>query len=187
LFFEFHGSKHAVVEQAEAVGEIVTVHGGGDFRWATEESERNKLWQARHDAYYASLALRENGAGYVTDVCVPISQLAESMTRTKQLLKSTNIPAPVYGHVGDGNYHVVFVIEAGNSDELEEVQALSQRFIEDALSLGGTCSGEHGIGVGKIDALEQEHKEAVEVMRSIKRALDPQNIMNPGKVLRMRT
>ena len=108
------------------------------------------------------------------------------MARTKKLLKSTNIPAPVYGHVGDGNYHVVFVIEADNPAELEEVQALSRRFIEDALCLGGTCSGEHGIGVGKIDALEQEHKEAVDVMRSIKGALDPQNIMNPGKVLRLR-
>lgn len=185
LFFEFHGSNSAVLEQTEAVHQIVKKHGGGDFQWATEKTERDKLWQARHDAYYASLALRENGAGYVTDVCVPVSELAGCILRTKALLKSTNIPAPLYGHVGDGNYHVVFAIDPENPAELEEVKSYSQKIVEDALQVGGTCSGEHGIGLGKLDALEQQYGEAVDVMRQIKRTLDPGKIMNPGKVVRM--
>ena len=185
LFFEFHGSTSSVVEQTESVREIVKRHGGGEFQWATEKEERDRLWQARHDAYYASLALRENGAGYVTDVCVPVSELAGCIRRTKKLLASTQIPAPLYGHVGDGNYHVVFAIDPDNPAELEEVQSFSRKIIEDALKVGGTCTGEHGIGLGKLDALEQEHGEAVAVMRSIKQALDPNNIMNPGKVVRV--
>jgi D-lactate dehydrogenase (cytochrome) len=184
LFFEFHGSKNGVVEQAERVGEIVVNHGGGDFSWATEKEQRDRLWQARYDSYYASLALRPHGAGYVTDVCVPISRLGDCILKAKQYLRETTIPAPLFGHVGDGNYHVVFVIERGNARELAEVQEISKKLIADALACGGTCTGEHGIGLGKLDSLETECGEAIEVMRTIKRALDPQNIMNPGKVLR---
>jgi D-lactate dehydrogenase (cytochrome) len=184
LFFEFHGSQNAVVEQAERVGEIIVNHGGGDFAWATDKKQRDQLWQARYDSYYASLALRPGGAGFVTDVCVPISKLAECVGRAKEYLKSTQIPAPLFGHVGDGNYHVVFVIEPDNARELDEVRAISRRLIDDALACGGTCTGEHGIGLGKLDALVDECGPAVDVMRTIKRALDPHNIMNPGKVLR---
>ena len=185
LFLEFQGSKSAVVEQAQAAGEILKRHGGGAFTWAADQSERDRLWQARHDAYYASLALRPGGAGYVTDVCVPISQLAECIARTKRQIAGTKIPAPLYGHVGDGNFHVVFIIDPHNPAELAEVEEHSRRIVGFALELGGTCTGEHGIGLGKLDALEQECGEAVDVMRSIKLALDPHNILNPGKVVRM--
>lgn len=184
LFFEFHGSKAAVVEQAERVGEIIVNQGGGNFSWATEKGDRDRLWQARYDSYYASLALRPNGAGYVTDVCVPISRLADCILRAKQYLKETRIPAPLFGHVGDGNYHVVFVVERGNAAELDEVRAISDRLTADALACGGTCTGEHGIGLGKLDSLVTECGAAIDVMRAIKCALDPQGIMNPGKVLR---
>jgi D-lactate dehydrogenase (cytochrome) len=184
LFFEFHGSKNGVVEQAERVGEIIVNHGGGDFAWATEKDQRDRLWQARYDSYYASLALRPNGAGYVTDVCVPISRLGDCILRAKEYLRDTKIPAPLFGHVGDGNYHIVFVIERGNAAELAEVRAISQKVTADALECGGTCTGEHGIGLGKLADLEAECGESIDVMRTIKRALDPQNIMNPGKVLR---
>lgn len=184
LFFEFHGSPAGVAEQAERVGEILGRHGGGEFRWATREEERDRLWQARYDAYYASLALREGGVGYVTDVCVPISQLAECIRRAKHELKNTSIPAPLFGHIGDGNFHVVFSIDPDNPAELQEVEDLSRRIVAHALELDGTCTGEHGIGLGKIDALEEEHGESIAVMRSIKNALDPLGIMNPGKVLR---
>jgi len=184
LFFEFHGSATAVDEHAQAAEHIAQCHGAHQFRWATERAARDRLWQARHDAYYASLALRPGSVGYVTDVCVPISQLASCIARAKEALKQTTIPASLFGHVGDGNFHVVFLIEPGNATELEEVRQLGQLFVEDALAVGGTCSGEHGIGLGKIDALEQELGQGIEVMRAIKRALDPHNIMNPGKVLR---
>lgn len=185
LFLEFHGSKNAVVEQAEAAGRILKQHGGGEFAWAIDKAERDKLWQARYDAYYASLALRPGGEGYVTDVCVPISQLAACVRRAKEHLKATRIPAPLFGHVGDGNFHVVFVIDPHSEAELREVEAISRNIIDDALAAGGTCTGEHGIGWGKLDALEQEAGDAIEVMRAIKRALDPHHLMNPGKVLRM--
>lgn len=185
LFFEFHGTKGGVAEQAEAAGEILARHGGGEFRWATDQAQRDRLWQARYDAYYASLALRPGGAGYVTDVCVPISGLAGCIQQTKRLLKQCALPAPLFGHVGDGNFHVVFVIDPENPAELDEVKSLSRRIVDDALSRGGTCTGEHGIGIGKIDSLRAEHGEAVSVMQAIKHALDPHNIMNPGKVVRL--
>ena len=141
------------------------------------------MWQARHDAYYASLALRDGSVGYVTDVCVPISELAGCIQRAKQLLRSTEIPAPLFGHVGDGNYHVVFAIDPDSEDELAEVRQLSEQLVDDALRSGGTCTGEHGIGIGKRDALKREYPAAIAVMRSIKQALDPHGIMNPGKVI----
>ena len=183
LFFEFHGSSSAVVEQSEAVGAIASRHGGENFRWATEAKERERLWQARYDSYYASRALRPGAVGYVTDVCVPISQLAAAIVSTREVLEETSLPAPLYGHVGDGNFHVVLLIDPESPGELREARHLGRRIVDIALELGGTCSGEHGIGLGKVDALALEHGEGTEVMKAIKNALDPHHIMNPGKVL----
>ncbi|MFM9960622.1 MAG: FAD-binding oxidoreductase [Planctomycetaceae bacterium] len=183
LFLEFHGSPAGVLEQTEAASTIVGRFTSEPFQWATEESDRRRLWQARHDGYYAALALRENGAGYVTDVCVPISNLAECIRRSKQTLQATRIPAPLFGHVGDGNFHVVFSIDPNSAEELAEVQRLSDEIVTHALALDGTCTGEHGIGLGKRAALRREFGPAVDAMRAIKLALDPRGIMNPGKVL----
>lgn len=184
LFFEFHGSRSAVAEQAQAVGAITREYGGEDFQWATGAEERDRLWQARHDAYYATLALRPGAVGYVTDVCVPISRLADCILKTKSDLQGSSLIAPLFGHVGDGNFHVVFPLSPNNPEDLKEAQRLSGRIVEYALSMDGTCTGEHGVGLGKMDALEQEHGAGIAVMRAIKNALDPQNIMNPGKVVR---
>lgn len=183
LFLEFHGSATGVAEQTEAARAIIRRHTRDEFQWATDDAERRRLWQARHDAYYASLALRPNGVGYVTDVCVPISNLAECIRRSKETLKSTRIPAPLFGHVGDGNFHVVFSIDPNSAEELAEVQRLSDEIVSHALALDGTCTGEHGIGLGKRTALLREFGSAVEAMRAIKSALDPLGVMNPGKVL----
>ena len=183
LLMEFHGSQNHVVEQAETVGQFVQQHGGSDFQWATDPEQRKKLWQARHDAYYASLALREGSIAYITDVCVPISRLAECIMETKQILQQTNLPVPLFGHVGDGNFHVLILIDPESDEELAEAQEINQQIVQLALQMDGTSTGEHGIGIGKQDALLEEHGEGVEVMRAIKQALDPQNIMNPGKVL----
>lgn len=183
LFFEFHGSDAGVAEQAKTAGEIVARHSKHEFKWATEKSERDRLWRARYDGYYAALALRTNAAGFVTDVCVPISNLAECIRRAKKELERTKVPAPLFGHVGDGNFHVVFALEPGNAQELAEVQELSRRVVAHALELGGTCTGEHGIGIGKLAELQAEHASSIAVMRQIKHSLDPLGIMNPGKVL----
>ena len=185
LFFEFHGSEKGVVEQAETAGVHVARRGGGPFRWATAEGERDRLWQARYDAYYASRALRPGSVGYVTDVCVPITALARCIHQTRAALVDLDFPAPLFGHVGDGNFHVVCLIEPGNAEELAQVQRLGEQIVEWALQAGGTCTGEHGIGLGKLDALEAECGPGVEVMRRIKKALDPDHLMNPGKVLRI--
>ncbi len=185
LFFEFHGSDTDVVEKAESVGRIVSTRGGGPFRWATAAGERDRLWQARYDAYHASRALRPGSVGYVTDVCVPISALAPCIRQTRAVLQDLPFPAPLFGHVGDGNFHVVCLIEPGNAGELAQVQHLGETIVELALEAGGTCSGEHGIGLGKIAALEAESGAGVQIMRHIKHALDPDNLMNPGKVLRV--
>jgi D-lactate dehydrogenase (cytochrome) len=186
LFFEFHGSHSAVVEQVRKVGEIATKLGGGEFQWATEKADRDRLWQARYDAYYASLALRPGSIAYGTDVCVPVSRLAECIVKTKEILKETRLPCPLFGHVGDGNFHVILLLDPESDAELAEAKSLNDRIVELALRLEGTCTGEHGIGMGKLDALVQERGEAVNVMRTIKQALDPHNLMNPGKVLRMK-
>ena len=183
VFFEFNGSESAVLEQSEAAGRITTKHGGSEFRFATDDAERRRLWQARHDGYYATLGLREGSTGYVTDVCVPVTALAEAIARTRHELRDCSIPAPLFGHVGDGNFHVVFPILPGDAEELAEVQSISDRIANHALALGGTTTGEHGIGLGKRHLLEREHETGVAVMRSIKQALDPLGILNPGKVL----
>lgn len=184
LLFEFHGSARGVVEQAETVQEIAASHGGGNFRWAVREEERSALWQARHDAYYAAISLRPGCRGWPTDVCVPISQLARCILETRADLDATGLVAPLVGHVGDGNFHLVFVIDPDNPQELAEAEAANRRLVRRALALGGTCTGEHGVGYGKREFMEQEHgAEAIDAMRAVKRALDPRGLMNPGKVL----
>jgi D-lactate dehydrogenase (cytochrome) len=185
LFFEFHGTPAGVAEQVETVKAIAAEHGGDDFRWATTPESRSKLWQARHDAYYAALALRPGSKGWPTDVCVPISRLAECIAETKRDLAQSTIPSALAGHVGDGNFHLIFMIDPESQEEIAEASRLNDRMVARALEMEGTCTGEHGIGYGKIDFLVAEHGEAVSVMRSIKQALDPDDIMNPGKIVRL--
>ena len=185
LFFEFHGTTAGVAEQVETVKAIAAEHGGDDFRWATSPEARSKLWQARHDAYYAALALRPGSKGWPTDVCVPISRLAECIAETKRDLAQSSIPSALAGHVGDGNFHLIFMIDPQSREEIAEASRLNDRMVARALEMEGTCTGEHGIGYGKIDFLLDEHGEAISVMRSIKRALDPDDIMNPGKIVRL--
>jgi D-lactate dehydrogenase (cytochrome) len=185
LFFEFHGSPAGVAEQVETVKAIADEHGGDDFRWATNPEDRSKLWQARHDAYYAALALRPGSKGWPTDVCVPISRLAECIGETKHDLAQSSIPSALAGHVGDGNFHLIFMIDPQRPEEIAEASRLNERMVARALAMEGTCTGEHGVGYGKIDFVEAEHGDAVEVMRRIKRALDPDDLMNPGKIVRL--
>jgi len=183
LFFEFHGTEAGVAEQARMVGELARDNGGADFRWATLPEERSRLWQARHDAYYGGLSLRAGARGYVTDVCVPISRLAECVVATKHDIEASGLIAPIVGHVGDGNFHLVILVDPDNRDEVARAAALNERVVRRALAAGGTCSGEHGVGYGKLGFLETEHGEALSVMRTIKQALDPSNLMNPGKIV----
>ena len=185
LFFEFHGTPAGVDEQVENVKAIAAEHGGDDFRWATTPEARSKLWQARHDAYYAALALRPGSKGWPTDVCVPISRLAECIAETKRDLAQSSIPSALAGHVGDGNFHLIFMIDPQCPEEIAEASRLNDRMVNRALEMEGTCTGEHGIGYGKMDFLATEHGEAISVMRSIKQALDPDDIMNPGKIVRL--
>ena len=185
LFFEFHGSAAGVGEQVETVKGIAQEHGGDDFRWATSPEERSKLWQARHDAYYAALALRPGSKGWPTDVCVPISRLADCIADTKRDLAESSIPSALAGHVGDGNFHLIFMIDPQSTEEIAEASRLNDRMVARALAMEGTCTGEHGIGYGKMDFLVAEHGPAVAVMRSIKESLDPDGIMNPGKIVRV--
>ncbi len=184
LFMEFHGSPASVKNQSETVAEIAKEYGGSNFNWTTNTEERNKLWQARHDAAYACKALRKNCEFMATDVCVPISRLAECIVQTQRDIKESELLAPILGHVGDGNFHLALVIDPTDSNEVERAKALHTRMIARAISVDGTCTGEHGIGYGKINFLEQELGQATEVMKQIKMALDPQNIMNPGKIIR---
>ena len=185
LFFEFHGTERSVAEQAEQVGAIAGEFGGSDFRWATRQEDRTKLWQARHDAYYAALALRPGAQGMTTDVCVPISRLADCIEETRADNEAAGVLAPMVGHVGDGNFHLVYVIDADDPKEVKAADALHERMVLRALAMGGTCTGEHGVGYGKMRFLEAEHGEAVSLMRQVKQALDPHNLMNPGKVIRV--
>ena len=186
LFFEFHGTSQAgLSEHATTVQEIAAEHGGSGFEWATTTEARATLWQARHNTLPASRAMRPGGQAWVTDVCVPISKLAECILDTKQDLAVSRAFAPLVGHVGDGNFHLNFVFDPDDRAEFAEVKALNGRLVRRALAMGGTCTGEHGVGVGKMDYLIEEHGEAVEVMKAIKRALDPDNRMKPGKVVRV--
>ncbi|NJO39111.1 MAG: FAD-binding protein [Rhizobiales bacterium] len=185
LFFEFHGSEAGVREQAETVGELAAEHGGEDFQWATRPEERNRLWEARHNAFYAVMATWPNTSAVVTDVCVPISRLAECISLTQDELKSKRLISPLVGHVGDGNFHLSIMVDMADADELKRAKALAETLVELALACGGTCTGEHGVGMGKMRYLEAEHGEALQAMRAIKQALDPQNIMNPGKIVQI--
>ncbi|SLN70262.1 FAD-binding oxidoreductase [Oceanibacterium hippocampi] len=183
LFLEFHGSEAGVAEQAETVGAICGDHGGGDFRWSSRTEDRSRLWEARHNAYYAALAMRPGSKGWPTDVCVPISALAECIVETKKDLAGSFLLAPLVGHVGDGNFHLSFLLDPDKPEELAEAHRLNDRLVMRALALGGTCTGEHGVGYGKMKFLQAEHGEALSVMRTLKQALDPDNIMNPGKIV----
>jgi len=185
LFFEFHGSDAGVEEQSKMVGEIASEFGANEFSWATKAEDRNRLWQARHDAYYAALALRPGGKGITTDVCVPISRLAECILETRRDIDGSGLIAPIVGHVGDGNFHLVLLIDPDDPDEMQRASDLNERMVMRALSMDGTCSGEHGVGYGKMEFLVAEHGDAVSVMRTLKTALDPDNIMNPGKIVRV--
>ena len=182
LFFEFHGSERYVQEQVETVSALASDNGGGEFQWSSLPEQRAKLWKARHEAYYAAIGLRKGCVGWPTDVCVPISRLAECITQTKADLEAASIPGPILGHVGDGNFHVVFVIDPNRPEEAAEAEALNRRLVQRALDMDGTCTGEHGIGLGKQDWLVAELGDAVDIMRTLKRAMDPQNLFNPGKI-----
>ncbi len=184
LFFEFHGSAASAAEQAEQTRAISDDFGGSAFQWAERAEERTKLWQARHDAYYAGLALVPGKKGIATDACVPISRLAECLLETRRDIDESGLVAPIVGHVGDGNFHLIILVDPDDPDEMRDAYALNDRLINRTLALGGTCTGEHGIGQGKVQFLAAEHGEAVSVMRTLKSALDPDNIMNPGKILR---
>lgn len=185
LFLEFHGTEASVAEQAETVQAIAAEHGSGNFQWATRAEDRNHLWQARHDAAYAALALQPGKKMWATDVCVPISRLAECIFDTKKDLEDSFLLAPLVGHVGDGNFHLVFLFDPEDERETAEVERLNERLVLRALAFDGTCTGEHGVGYGKLEFLTAEHGEAVSLMRDIKRAFDPANIMNPGKIVQM--
>ncbi|MFG6138252.1 FAD-binding oxidoreductase [Halomonas sp. B23F22_10] len=183
LFLEFHGTHAGVKEQAETMAELCQELGGSDFAWATREEERNALWQARHDAAYAAKALRPGMEFLATDICVPISRLAECIEATRQDVSESGLVAPLLGHVGDGNFHLVVMVDRESEQELATLEAFNRRLVARALAAGGTCTGEHGIGSGKRAYMEAEHGEGWAVMRAIKAALDPQGIMNPGKLV----
>ena len=184
LMVEFHGSPAAVSEQSEIFGEIADEMGGKGFNWATKPEDRTVLWKMRHNAYYAILASRPGARALVTDLCVPISKLAEAIDETVEDIEASFLSGPIVGHVGDGNFHAALLIEDGNTRELDEALRLSDLMVTRALRLGGTVTGEHGVGMGKIKYMEREHGGAWDVMGQIKRAMDPQNILNPGKLVR---
>lgn len=183
LFFEFHGTRSGVEEEARATAEIARNNGGRDFVWATQAGERHALWRARHVAYFAALALRTPSRIMSTDVCVPLSRLVECISETKAEVARASFPVPLVGHVGDGNFHLLLVIDPESARELAEATAINQSLVERALRMGGTCTGEHGVGLGKRQWMTEEHGPALAMMRAIKRAFDPQGILNPGKVL----
>lgn len=183
LFLEFHGTEAGTREQAERTEAIARDHGGAAFEWAVRTEDRTRLWQARHDVAHAMRLLRPGADLWAADVCVPISRLAECVAETRAQLDGSDIPAAITGHVGDGNFHVVFMFDAAAPREVAEVNRLNDALVMRALAMGGTSTGEHGVGQGKVKFLEAEHGPAVSVMRQIKNALDPQGIFNPGKVL----
>jgi len=184
LFVEFHGSDAGVAEQSLRFGDIVADLGGGPFDWATKPEDRSRLWQARHDGYHAARRLRPGAEAFATDVCVPISRLAECVNATQAATAELNLVAPILGHVGDGNFHLSLLVDMADADEVKRAGILMQRVVELALSMDGTCTGEHGVGQGKMKYLLAEHgAPALAAMAAIKRALDPQNIMNPGKIV----
>lgn len=183
LLLEFHGSPAGVTEQAESFGALAADHGGSGFDWATRTEARNALWTMRHNAYYAILAARPGARAVVTDICVPISKLAQAIEETRADLQEAGVPGPILGHVGDGNFHAVLLVDESDPEELARAKAAAARMVERSLALGGTATGEHGIGVGKLDYMTREHGAAWAMMGAIKAALDPHGIMNPGKLV----
>ncbi|NGX94529.1 MAG: FAD-binding oxidoreductase, partial [Candidatus Afipia apatlaquensis] len=184
LLLEFHGTEADVAEQSAMFGEIAKECGGGGFEWATRPEDRTRLWQARHDAYWAVRGLRPGAQAVATDVCVPISRLAECVVETEKDLETVGLISPIVGHVGDGNFHCSMLVDVSDPDEMQRADGFLHRLVERALAMGGTCTGEHGIGQGKQQYLETElGPEAVQAMRALKAALDPHNILNPGKIL----
>ncbi len=185
LFLEFHGTESGVSEQSEIVGEIAAEHGGKGFEWSTKPEDRNRLWDMRHNAYYAQKAVNPGCWAVTTDICVPISRLAQAVTETEADLAASPLEYSFIGHVGDGNFHTAILIERGNEEQVKIAKDLAGRMNERALALGGTVTGEHGIGTGKMAYMQAEHGDGWQVMGAIKQALDPQNILNPGKVVRV--
>ncbi len=183
LFLEFHGSEAGVKAQSETFSAIADEFGGGPFNWATVAEDRTKLWSARHDAYWAGRGLRPDAQVVATDVCVPISRLAECVTQTADDIEAEGLLAPIVGHVGDGNFHVQVLVDPKNPNEMKTCEAFIERLAIRALDMEGTCTGEHGVGQGKQKYMKREHGDALELMQSIKEALDPHNLMNPGKIL----
>ena len=183
LFFEFHGTEAGVAEQAQLVQELAAQHGGEGFEWATRPEDRSRLWNARHNAYFAMLQLKPGCRAVTTDVCVPISRLAECVIETETDLKASPLPCPIVGHVGDGNFHVAILIDPDKPEEMDEAERLNHRIVQRAISMDGTCTGEHGVGLHKMGFLVEEHgADTIDTMRAIKHALDPHNLMNPGKI-----
>ena len=184
LFVEFHGSPAGVAEQSERFGEIADDLGGGPFEWTTKPEDRTRLWQARHDAYWAGRGLRPGAQAIATDVCVPLSRLAECVTETQREIAARGLVAPILGHVGDGNFHLTLLVDLADAAEVKAAKVLCERLVERALAMDGTCTGEHGVGQGKMKYLAGELGEpALAAMAAIKRALDPDGIMNPGKIV----
>ena len=186
LFFEFHGSPASLEEQVQMVKDIAEDFGGTNFQWAERQEDRDRLWSARHNAYYAALSMRPGCKGVSSDACVPISRLAEAIMQTKEDMDKSSLYGTIVGHVGDGNYHTLFVFDPENEEELLEAKRLNARIVERAIEMDGTCTGEHGIGHGKMKYLESEFGESgLEIMRTLKKAMDPNNIMNPGKIVQL--
>jgi D-lactate dehydrogenase (cytochrome) len=183
LFLEFHGTERGVIEQAELVQEIARERGGEGFQWATKPEDRNRLWAARHQAYFAGLQLRPGARAVSTDVCVPISRLTACMVETAADIATASMPIPMFGHVGDGNFHCMILIRPDVEADLAEARRFNERLVDRALAMEGTCTGEHGVGFGKIDYLRKEHGAGVDLMTAIKHTLDPENLLNPGKLV----
>ena len=183
LLFEFHGTENGVREQAELMQQISDEHGGSAFQWATQAEDRTRLWKARHNAYYAALSLSPGRQAFSTDACVPISRLADCLLETREDLDREGVIAPIVGHVGDGNFHVLVLFDPAIAAERAKAEDIAKRVSMRAISMGGTCTGEHGVGMHKLEALVAEHGEAVDLMKTIKRAFDPLDIMNPGKTV----
>ena len=182
LFFEFHGSNSEVIEQTKTVQEIMKEYGGSNFEWKNLPEERNRLWKARHDAYYAALSLKPGCLAWSSDVCVPITKLANCIIESKEKLISMNLLAPLVGHVGDGNFHLLYLIDQGDPGQLKKAKEHNKWMVEKAIDLGGTCTGEHGIGYGKAEFLAKEAGSSINIMKSIKNSLDPKGLLNPGKI-----
>jgi len=182
LFLEFHGSERWVAEQSEAVRALASENGGSDFAWSTRPEDRARLWKARHETIYSNQSLRPGCKTYTTDVCVPVSRLAKAVLEARREADTAPFPVKIIGHVGDGNFHVGYLIMPGDEREYAIADGLAERLYQRTMDMGGTFSGEHGVGVSKLKYLRREHGGGVDLMKAIKAALDPQGIMNPGKL-----